>query len=187
MRIGFVGELGYEVHVPASFGLHVWNTIMAAGASAGIRPFGVEAQRLLRLEKGHLIVSQDTDALTTPREAGVAWAIGKNKPFFVGQRALQVIDARPQQRTLVGIRFDDDDAKALPLECNLIIEHDEIVGRITSIAHRTTLGVPLALGFVHPDASRPGTRIQVQTESRHFAAGTVLSTPFYDPENARQQ
>ena len=70
MRVGFVGELGYEIHVPADTARHVWDALMAAGAAVGIRPFGVEAQRLLRLEKGHMIVGQDTDGLTTPLEAG---------------------------------------------------------------------------------------------------------------------
>ena len=63
-RIGFTGELSYELHVPAGYGLHVWETLLAAGADLGRRPFGVEAQRILRLEKGHLIVGQDTDGLT---------------------------------------------------------------------------------------------------------------------------
>src|SRR5262249_59262373 len=61
MRVGFVGELGYEVHVPASMGEALWDALMAAGGVEGINPFGVEAQRVLRLEKGHIIVSQDTD------------------------------------------------------------------------------------------------------------------------------
>src|SRR3546814_8507282 len=63
MRVGFVGELGYEIHVPASQGEALWDALIAAGATFGIRPFGVEAQRILRLEKGHVIVGQDTDGL----------------------------------------------------------------------------------------------------------------------------
>ena len=61
LRVGFVGELGYELHVPASQGEALWDVLIEAGEDAGIRPFGVEAQRLLRLEKGHIIISQDTD------------------------------------------------------------------------------------------------------------------------------
>ena len=88
LRVGFVGELGYEIHVPARFALHVWTSIMQAGEKLGIRPFGVEAQRLLRLEKGHLIVGQDTDALTTPFEANVAWAIGKKQTVLYRRQKL---------------------------------------------------------------------------------------------------
>jgi sarcosine oxidase subunit alpha len=61
LRVGFTGELGYEIHVPTGFGLHVWESLMEVGKAWGIQPFGVEAQRVLRLEKD-IIVGQDTDA-----------------------------------------------------------------------------------------------------------------------------
>jgi sarcosine oxidase subunit alpha len=65
MRVGFVGEWGYEIHVPAEYGRDGVGHADGGRQAHGIRPFGVEAQRLLRLEKGHIIVSQDTDGLTT--------------------------------------------------------------------------------------------------------------------------
>lgn len=185
MRVGFVGELGYEIHVPASFGLHVWTSLIEAGRSRGIRPFGVEAQRLLRLEKGHLIVGQDTDALTNPWEADVAWAIGKNKPFFVGSRSLQIAAAKPLERRLVGLAFANDHG-TLPEECHLIIANREITGRVTSIAHRSTLGHPIAMAFVRPDMAAPGTLVQIRVEDGSRVDAEVVSMPFYDPENSRQ-
>ena len=102
LRVGFVGELGYEIHCPASYGAALWDLLVDAGKRDGIRPFGVEAQRVLRLEKGHIIVGQDTDGLTFPHEAGMEWAVSGKKPFFVGQRAIQVQAARPLSRKLVG-------------------------------------------------------------------------------------
>ena len=69
-RIGFTGELSYELHVPAGYGLHVWETLLDQGADLGIQAFGVEAQRILRLEKGHFIVGQDTDGLTRGVQRG---------------------------------------------------------------------------------------------------------------------
>ena len=98
MRVGFVGELGYEIHVPADGGLHVWDAIAGAGEVAGIRPFGVEAQRRLRLEKGHVIVGQDTDGLTNPWEANMGWAVKLDKPFFIGKRTLEILEKRGQQQ-----------------------------------------------------------------------------------------
>ncbi len=83
MRVGFVGEWGYEIHVAADRAIALWDALLATGEPFGIAPFGVEAQRLLRLEKGHLIVGQDTDGLTTPREAGLAWAVKMDKPFLL--------------------------------------------------------------------------------------------------------
>ena len=183
MRVGFVGELGYEIHVPAWEGEHVWRTLAAAGA----RPFGVEAQRLLRLEKGHLIVGHDTDALTYPQEAGLAWAIGKNKRFFVGQRSLQIHAARPAKRTLVGVRWPAGFAGKLPEECNLIMRGGWIAGRMTSIAPVSTLGYPLGLAFVEADMAAPGTRVEVRLDDGSTSMAAVTALPFYDPEDERQK
>ncbi|MEK6248511.1 MAG: hypothetical protein N2C12_10060, partial [Planctomycetales bacterium] len=165
LRVGFVGELGYEVHVPTSSGLHVWKSLLSAGQQASVRPIGVEAQRLLRLEKGHLIVGQDTDALTNPYEAGVAWAIGKNKTFFVGLRSLQILKRKPQQRCLVGLEFSKFDHAQLPEECHLVIEDGDIAGRITSIAKQSTLDHPVAMAFVRPDMTEPGRIIKIRNDT----------------------
>src|SRR5439155_16873388 len=82
LRIGFVGELGYEIHCPSAYAWHVWEALCEAGKEYGLRPFGVEAQRVPRLEKGHLIIGQDTDALSNPLEAGLAWMVRFEKPQF---------------------------------------------------------------------------------------------------------
>lgn len=183
MRVGFVGELGYEIHVPAWEGEHVWRALAAAGA----RPVGVEAQRLLRLEKGHLIVGHDTDALTHPQEAGLAWTIGKNKRFFVGQRSLQIYAARPVQRVLVGVRWPVGFAGKLPEECNLIVRGGWIAGRVTSIAPVSTLGYPLGLAFVEADMAAPGTPVEVRLDDGSTSAAEVAARPFYDPGDERQK
>ena len=186
MRVGFVGELGYEIHVPASQGLYLWRKIMQAGGGHGIRPFGVEAQRLLRLEKGHLIVSQDTDALTTPYEANCSWAMGRDKSFYVGQRSLQILQNQSQERVLTGLCFDDGFAGSLPKESHLIFDGPQIVGRVTSIAPRTTLGYPIALAFVHPESNVAGEPVMIRVDDGSMIRATVTSPPFYDSENARQ-
>jgi sarcosine oxidase subunit alpha len=74
-RIGFTGELSYEIHIPAGHGLEVWEALLETGADLGVQPFGVEAQRILRLEKGHFIVGQDTDGLSQAFGRGADWAI----------------------------------------------------------------------------------------------------------------
>ena len=127
-RVGFVGELGYEVHVPAGFAAGVWDELLRAGEPHGIVPFGVEAQRLLRLEKGHLIVSQDTDGLTDPFEAHLGWAVKLDKPFFVGKRSLEIIAGKEPRRRLTGFELPPD--APVPLENHLIVDDGrEIVGR----------------------------------------------------------
>jgi len=186
MRVGFIGELGYELHVPASRGLDVWRELLRAGESYGIRPFGVEAQRLLRLEKGHIIVSQDTDALTTPFHVNLDGYIYRKKKFFVGKRSLEIMEKQSLDRSLVGFQFAADFQGPLPNECNLVIDQNEIVGRVTSIAHRSTLQKPLGLAFVRPDLAAIGTKLAMRTDSGTSANCQVTETPFYDPQNERQ-
>ena len=79
LRIGFVGELGYEIHFPAAYGEHVWDALLAAGARHGLRPFGLEPQRVLRLQKMHIIVGQDTDSESDPHAAAMPWIVKLDK------------------------------------------------------------------------------------------------------------
>ncbi len=188
LRVGFVGEWGCEIHVPAYSALHVWNVLEEAGQKRGIRPFGVEAQRILRLEKAHIIVSQDTDGLTNPFEANMAWAVKDDKPFFIGQRSLQIIRPRPLQRVLAGFTLPKETAAAnVPKECHLIIENKEIVGRITSVTRSPTLNQVIGLAFVAPERAHPATQFQIRLDNGSLVTGTVVETPFYDPQGERQE
>ncbi len=108
LRVGFVGELGYEIHCPSGLGEALVGQRSPRRAQPfGLKPFGVEAQRVLRLEKGHIIVGQDTDGLTHPVEAGMAWALAKTKPFYVGKRAVDIQVAKGVARRLVGFALPD--------------------------------------------------------------------------------
>ena len=186
MRAGFVGELGYEIHVPSSQGEALWDALMAAGQPEGIRPFGVEAQRQLRLEKGHIIVSQDTDGLTTPDEADMAWAIAKAKPFFVGQRSIAIQRERGVKRKLVGFTLAGA-AEPIPKECHLVLRGEEITGRVTSVGYSPVLGRAVGLAFVAADQAEPGTYFDIKIEGGRIVKGVVTKPPFYDPENKRQE
>ena len=187
LRVGFVGELGYEIHVPVGYGLALWQTLFDAEASVSIRPFGVEAQRLLRLEKGHLIVGQDTDALTNPYEANLAWAVGRKKEFFVGQRSLQVMAQRPINRKLVGFTMARDFTGPYPQECHLFVEENELVGRVTSFSRRSTLGHPVGLAFLRPDIAVAGRKVSIRVDRGTQVEAEVVPTPFYDPEDLKQK
>ncbi|MEM9448535.1 MAG: FAD-dependent oxidoreductase [Cyanobacteria bacterium P01_E01_bin.6] len=187
MRVGFVGEWGYEIHVAADYGAALWDALMAAGAAENIRPFGVEAQRLLRLEKGHIIVGQDTDGLTTPFDAAMGWAVKMDKPFFIGQRSLKVFAGRSPKQVLVGFKLPPNATQPLPQECNLVIDDGEIAGRVTSIAHSPTLGHGIGLAYVKPHQSDIGTPLAIRLSNGEMIAATVCNTPFYDPENLRQK
>jgi len=94
--------MGYEIHVPSLFGESVWSAIMAAGADQGITPFGLEAQRILRLEKQHILVGQDTDAESDPYEAGLGWMVKGDKPDFLGKRSLRDLERAGPGERLIG-------------------------------------------------------------------------------------
>jgi sarcosine oxidase subunit alpha len=186
LRIGFVGELGYEIHAPAGQGEALWDALMDAGRGEGIRPFGVEAQRVLRLEKGHFIVGQDTDSLSNPFEAGLEWAIGKKKPFFVGKAAIEAQMRRGLTRRLVGFTLKDEGAAA-PKECHLVVRDGIITGRVTSVARSPTLGRVIGLAIVAADQSEPGCSFTIKADRGALVGAVVTPTPFYDPDNKRQE
>ena len=103
LRIGFVGELGYELHCPGPLAEHLWDAIIAAGEEDSIRPFGLEPQRVLRLQKLHILVGQDTDAESNPLEAAMPWIVKFDKEEdFIGRWALESVSERGERSKLVG-------------------------------------------------------------------------------------
>ena len=187
LRIGFTGELSYEIHGPAGGGRYLWEALMEAGADHGIRPFGVEAQRILRLEKGHLIVGQDTDALSDAISADSGWAVKLEKPDFLGKRELtRVAETGPKQR-LVGFRMTRDDA-AVEEGLQIVTRRSggfDIIGWITSCRRSPTLGGVIGLCWLPADlAAEEGTPFTVYSGGR-LEEGRVHHGPFYDPAGER--
>jgi sarcosine oxidase subunit alpha len=185
MRVGFVGELGYELHVPASQGEALWDALLEAGKAHDIRPVGVEAQRNLRLEKGHIIVGQDTDAMTSPKECNMSWAVKSDKPFFVGNRSLEIRLKHPSRRKLVGFEIDDATAP-VPEESNIVIDGDTVTGQVTSVARSPVLHKIVGLAYAHPSAET-GDIIHVKLSDGRVLDANVVDTPFYDRQNKRQE
>jgi sarcosine oxidase subunit alpha len=187
LRVGFVGELGYEIHVPADRACALWDALMEAGSAHGIRPFGVEAQRLLRLEKGHIIIGQDSDGLTTPVEAAVDWAVKMDKPYFVGQRSLKIVQRKNTKARLVGFTLDSTTQGAMPKECHLVIRDGKIAGRVTSIAWSPALEKYVGLAFVSPEIVAGGGGFFIRADGGTMVPARVAQTPFYDPAGERQK
>jgi sarcosine oxidase subunit alpha len=178
MRVGFVSALGFEIHVPYSQGAKVWDALSAAMAPHGGRAFGVEAQRVLRLEKGHAIVAQDTDNLTNPFEAGLGWAVRMGKPFFVGQRSLRIHEKRGPRQKLVGFEL----AAGHPSvhEANLVIANGDIAGRVTSIARSPTLDRTIGLAMVSPALATAEGSLSLRTSDGAMVEARIVRTPFVE-------
>ena len=188
-RVSFTGELGFEVNVPAEFGRAVWEAIWAEAKKHGACAYGTEAMHVLRAEKGFIIVGQETDGTVTPDDAGLAWAIGKQKKDFVGKRSLLRPDmVNPGRRQLVGLA-PADPKQALEEGAQITELGNEprgtlALGHVTSSYWSEALGREIALGLVADGRRRTGERLVVPIGSAS-AAVEVVSPVFYDPKGAR--
>jgi sarcosine oxidase, subunit alpha len=188
-RVSFTGELGFEINVPADFGLAVWEAVYAAGRAHGITEYGTETMHVLRAEKGYIIVGQDTDGTVTPDDAGLTWAIGKNKPDFVGKRSLERVSMKSADRKqLVGLRTKDP---RIVLEEGAQVAAKpgqkppmELIGHVTSSYASSVLGHSIALGMIAGGRARLGQTLYVPMPEGDLEV-EVTSSVFYDPAGAR--
>lgn len=181
LRVGFVGELSIELHHPTRRSPELWDALLAAGAEWGIVPHGLDALKLLRLEKGHFIVGLDTDFDSTPAKVGAAWAVKMEKPDFVGRTALERLARIPRERTLLPLAFEG--ARA-PEEGAQLFVAGAHVGNVTSSRFSPILGKAVALGWVrHPEGSPP--LAITARDTRGELSGIVTRAPFYDPKGER--
>ena len=181
LRIGFVGETGWELHFPSEYGEHVWDALMDAGDEFGVSPFGVEAQRILRLEKGHVIVNQDTDAVSNPLDSGLDWAVRFDKEDFIGRAGLVTARERGPRDRLVGFVMEDD---MVPEDGVPVMSDDGPVGRVTSARLSPTLGRGFGLAWVPVELAEDGSPIGIRVDGRTTRA-TVRTEPVYDPGGRR--
>ena len=190
LRLGFTGELSYEIHCPAGFGLYLWEQLMAAGKEFGILPFGIEAQRVLRLEKAHIIVGQDTDALSDAIAANAEWAVKLDKADFLGKRALQRVSTEGTAQRLVGFRMVD--VQFVPDEGLQIVQTDgrnrqSIIGWVTSSRFSPTLACSIGLCWLPTAvASQESASVYIHTEEG-LREAHVHHGAFYDPQGLRVQ
>lgn len=182
LRIGFVGELAYEIYVPADYGEDLWQRLMQAGAPLGIRAFGVEAQRVLRLEKQHVIVSQDTDALTNPFGINLEPLVKLDKPDFVGRDALAAARPAGVGERLVG--FEVPGATVPPAEGAAVVADGRPIGRVTSAKWSPQLARVIGLAWLPAARAVDGAEFQVRMNGLTVGA-RVVTRPFYDPEGRR--
>ena len=176
LRIGFVGELGYELHCAASAGEHLWDALVGAGRGAVRRS---RPQRVLRLEKAHVIVGQDTDSESNLLSAGMPWIVKADKADFVGKWAVEHVRRRGPRERLVGFTMQ----AALPLEGAQVVRDGRVAGRVTSARVSERLGQVIGLAWVEPERAVEDEPID-DPRRRPARAARVTLAPFYDPEGA---
>jgi sarcosine oxidase, subunit alpha len=188
-RVSFSGELGFELNVPADYGRAVWEAVFEAGRTHGMTAYGTETMHVLRAEKGYIIVGQDTDGTVTPDDAGLAWAIGKNKPDFVGKRSLmRPAMSAPQRKQLVGLETTDpgvvlEEGAQIAGEAGLRPPFRPL-GHVTSSYHSALLGRSIALALVAGGRARVGQKLYVSMPDRDIEV-RVTSPVFYDSTGSR--
>lgn len=188
-RMSFTGEAGYEINVPADYGKAVWEAVYEQGKPHGLTPYGTETMHVLRAEKGYIIVGQDTDGTVTPQDAGLTWAIGKNKTDYVGIRGLLrrdlVSDGRKQ---LVGLKTVD--AQVVLEEGAQIVANPTqpvpmtMIGHVTSSYWSENCGRSIALALVIDGTKRLGERLYVPMPNGVIEV-EVTGMVFFDEKGER--
>lgn len=188
-RMSFTGEAGYEINVPADYGKAVWEAVYEQGKPFGLTPYGTETMHVLRAEKGYIIVGQDTDGTVTPQDAGLTWAIGKNKTDYVGIRGLLrrdlVSDGRKQ---LVGLKTVDP--KIVLEEGAQIVANPNqpvpmtMIGHVTSSYWSENCGRSIALALVIDGTKRLGERLYVPMPNGVIEV-EVTGMVFFDEKGER--
>jgi 4-methylaminobutanoate oxidase (formaldehyde-forming) len=188
LRVTYVGELGWELHVPIAATGEVFDELMTAGAPFDIRPVGYRSMESLRLEKGYRAWSSDITPNDTPFEAGLGWAVKLRKNTdFLGRNALEKVAGDGLKKRFVGFTVDDNDVVLVGRET--ILRNGEPVGYLTSGGYGYTIGKNIGYGYVRnadgvgDDFLTSGNYELVVAMDRTPAK--VWLEPMYDPKGER--
>jgi aminomethyltransferase len=173
-RTGYTGEDGFELYLPSSSAVEVWQQLMTVGASHGLLPIGLGARDTLRLEKGYALYGHELSREISPLEAGLAWITKLDKADFVGKAALVAQKAEGVPRRRVGLIMQE---RGIPREEYPVFVGDREVGVVTSGTMSPTLKLGVALALVAPDVAKADTELEVAIRNRRMQA-KVARPPF---------
>ncbi|MCA1958966.1 MAG: glycine cleavage system aminomethyltransferase GcvT [Nitrospira sp.] len=175
-RTGYTGEFGYEFYVfghPAT----VWMTLLESGRPFGVKPAGLGARDLLRLEMGYLLYGNDINEDTTPLEAGAEWTIDFAKGEFIGRAALWSQRQAGPARRLIGFELTE---RAVPRQGFTILDRTtgQVIGTVTSGNFSPILQKGIGMGYVSSTHTAPGTPVAIDIRGKVIPA-VVVRPPFY--------
>ena len=176
-RTGYTGEDGFELYIRASSAPALWDALLAAGEPLGLVPAGLAARDTLRLEAGMPLYGHELSRDIVPAQAGLGRVVAVGKDDFVGKAALAAV-VTPDAPVLVGLVSEGRRAGRAGYAVFDGTDADTPVGEITSGALSPTLGHPIAMAFVSPAASAPGTPLFIDVRGTRIPA-TVTDLPFY--------
>ena len=175
-RLSFTGEVSYELHHSADRSVELWRALLEQGSALNIRPHGLEALQLLRLEKGHLMVHQDTDFDSTPRRLQCDSMICMEKEQFLGRPALVRTDRTPLDKMLVGLTMEGEP----PFEGATLRHQGEYAGFVTSAGYSPALQQSVMLAHLHLFENRLPERVKIDGRE-----AVRVPLPFYDKPGVR--
>ncbi len=188
MRLGFVGELSYELHVPASYMKAVWNMLKEAGKEFGIQNFGVEAQNVLRMEKCHIILGQESEQRTNLLDVGLGflWDRTKRDAKTVGAVALRQAEHDTDRLKLVGFKMEN--GGRAPRDGSLVVDH-RVRGYVATARDSFSLGEAVGMALVESKYAKVGSRLEIFEDEcgDDRIYGEVVKMPFYDPSGKRMK
>ncbi len=182
LRVNYVGELGWELHVPMDGLGRVYDALCASGRAHGIADFGIYAMDSLRLEKGYVSWKQDITLDYDPFEAGLERFVRLHKGDFIGRAALIGRQARGPAQRLVSLIVEAGDADAP--SSSVVYRGEEAVGVVGSGGYGHRIGRSIALAYVRSDLAASGTRLDIAILGERRSA-SVAASPLYDPGNTR--
>ena len=188
LRVTYVGELGWELHVPIVAIGEVFDALMAAGAPHGLAPIGYRALESLRLEKGYRAWGSDITPNDTPFHAGLGWAVKlKSSQNFLGREAVAKVAAAPLGKMLAGFTTERDDIVLAGRET--ILRNGAFAGYLTSGGYGYTIGKPIGYGYVRGAAGVNADYVRAGHYELVAATEAVKAhvhlQPLYDPANAK--
>jgi len=186
MRLGFVGELSYELHVASSYMQSLWELLEEAGQEFGVRNFGLEAQNVLRMEKGHIIIGVESEIRTTLHDVGLGFLWSRSKPEAktVGAAALQQTESQPGRMKLAGFKMENP--SRAPRDGSVVVENG-IKGYVCTARRSFSLNESVGLALVDEALAEAGKALKIYEDEceGQLLHATVTPTPFYDPEGKR--
>jgi aminomethyltransferase len=174
-RTGYTGEVGYEWYLPAGEAQSSWEQLLKAGEGDQVKPAGLGARDLLRLDVGYLLYGNDIDEQTTPLEAGVEWVVAWHKGPFQGYPTLQQQKEKGVTRKLVGFEMME---RGVPRHDMAILLNGKTVGKVTSGNFSPILQKGIGLGSLPPDLCQEGVTLEIDIRGKRVAA-KVVKLPFY--------
>jgi 4-methylaminobutanoate oxidase (formaldehyde-forming) len=189
LRVTYVGELGWELHVPTELALTVYDALLATGGDLGYRNVGLGAMSSLRLEKAYRDYAIDIDNTDTPLDVGLGFAVAWDKPGgFIGREALvRARETTPPTRRLVQVLLEDPGPRLFGGEP--VFLDGRWLGYVRAGAHSHTLGAAVGLAMLEDEAGLPretvgGATLEIDIAGTRYPARASLR-PLYDPDRRR--